>query len=157
MCCTLPPGDSGFPKIRKCQITSSRKGLLSVIKGMDRQPYDQAYKYLFSSPRIACQLLHSFVDIPLVKKIRPEDLELVEKSFISDELERREADLIFKVNLGGENAYIYILMEFQSSPDKAIPVRMLNYITMFYDYLRFYHFLFTMAAVIGMFPLSLRI
>ena len=54
---------------------------------------------------------------------------------ISDELERREADLIFKVNLGGENAYIYILMEFQSSPDKAIPVRMLNYITMFYDYL----------------------
>ena len=42
-----------------------------VKTGMDRQPYDAAYKYLFSSPRIACQLLHSFVDIPLVKKIEP--------------------------------------------------------------------------------------
>ncbi|MCK5251141.1 MAG: Rpn family recombination-promoting nuclease/putative transposase [Spirochaetaceae bacterium] len=102
---------------------------------MDRKPYDAAYKYLFSSPRIACQLLHSFVDIPLVKEIRPEDLELVEKSFISDELQRREADVIYKVNRGERSAYIYILMEFQSTPDKAIPVRMLNYITMFYDFL----------------------
>ncbi|MCK5736705.1 MAG: Rpn family recombination-promoting nuclease/putative transposase [Spirochaetaceae bacterium] len=102
---------------------------------MDRKPYDAAYKYLFSNPRIACQLLHSFVDIPLVKDIHPEDLELVEKSFVSDDLQRREADVIFKVNHGGKSAYIYILMEFQSSPDKAIPVRMLNYITMFYDFL----------------------
>ena len=107
----------------------------SVDTCMDRKPYDAAYKYLFSSPRIACQLLHSFVDIPLVKKICPEDLELVEKSFISDDLQRREADVIFKVNRGERSAYIYILMEFQSSPDKAIPVRMLNYITMFYDFL----------------------
>jgi len=94
---------------------------------MERKPYDAAYKYLFSSPRIVCQLLHSFVDIPLVKEIRPKDLELIEKSFVSEELERREADLVFKVNLRGQSAYIYILMEFQSTPDKAIPVRMLNY------------------------------
>jgi len=100
---------------------------------MERKPYDAAYKYLFSSPRIVCQLLHSFVDIPLVKEIRPKDLELIEKSFVSEELVRREADLVFKVNLKGRSAYLYILMEFQSSPDKAIPVRMLNYIMMFYD------------------------
>ena len=102
---------------------------------MERKPYDAAYKYLFSSPRIVCQLLHSFVDIPLVKEIRPKDLELIEKSFISEELVRREADLVFKVNLKERSAYLYILMEFQSTPDKAIPVRMLNYITMFYDFL----------------------
>ena len=102
---------------------------------MERKPYDAAYKYLFSSPRVVCQLLHSFVDIPLVKEIRPKDLELVEKSFISEELTRREADIIFKVNLRERSAYLYILMEFQSRPDKAIPVRMLNYIMMFYEFL----------------------
>ncbi len=94
-------------------------GFQPVSTGMDRQPYNAAYKYLFSSPRIACRLRRSFVDIPLVKKIRPEDLELVEKSFVSDELERRETDVIFKVNHGGKSAYIYILMEFQSSPSKV--------------------------------------
>ena len=102
---------------------------------MERKPHDAAYKYLFSSPRIVCQLLHSFVDIPLVKEIRPKDLELIQKSFISEELVRREADLVFKVNLKGRSAYLYILMEFQSRPDKAIPVRMLNYILMFYEFL----------------------
>ncbi len=100
---------------------------------MKRKPYDEAYKYLFSSPRITCQLLHSFVDIPLVKNIRPEDLTLVDKSFVSRRLKRREADIIYQVKNQGKETYIYILMEFQSSPDKAIPVRMLNYITMFYD------------------------
>ena len=100
---------------------------------MKRKPYDEAYKYLFSSPRITCQLLHSFVDIPLMKKIMPEDLTLIDKSFISRRLKRREADVIYQVKNQEKEAYIYILMEFQSSPDKAIPVRMLNYITMFYD------------------------
>jgi len=61
---------------------------------MERQPYDAAYKYLFSSRRIVCQLLHSFV----------KDLELIEKSFVSEELVRREADLVFKVNLKGRDA-----------------------------------------------------
>ena len=100
---------------------------------MKRKPFDEAYKLLFGSPRIACQLLHSFVDIPLVKKIRPEDLLLIDKSFISRHLKKREADLLYQVKNQEQEAYIYILMEFQSSPDKAIPVRMLNYITMFYD------------------------
>jgi len=30
---------------------------------MKRKPCDEAYRLLFGSPRIACQLLHSFVDI----------------------------------------------------------------------------------------------
>lgn len=102
---------------------------------MDRYSYDEAYKYIFSSKRIACQLLHSFVNVPFVREITPENLQLVDKSFISDELLKREADLIYKVSHRGKSAYIYILMEFQSTPDKAIPVRMLNYITMFYDLL----------------------
>ncbi len=100
---------------------------------MKRKPFDEAYKLLFGSPRIACQLLHSFVDIPMVKKIKPEDLLLIDKSFISRHLKKREADLLYQVKNQEQEAYIYILMEFQSTPDKAIPVRMLNYITMFYD------------------------
>ena len=66
---------------------------------MKRKPYDEAYKYLFSSPRIACQLLHSFVEIPLMKKIMPEDLTLIDKSFISRRLKKREADIIYQVKI----------------------------------------------------------
>ena len=61
------------------------------------------------------------------------DLLLIDKSFISRRLKKREADILYQVKNQDKEAYIYILMEFQSTPDKAIPVRMLNYITMFYD------------------------
>ncbi len=102
---------------------------------MDGFSHDAGYKYLFSSSRIVCQLLHSFVDVPIVKDISPENLQLVDKSFVSDELLKREADVIYRVRKDGQSAYIYILLEFQSTPDKAMPVRMLNYIMMFYDML----------------------
>jgi hypothetical protein len=71
----------------------------------------------------------------LVREIRPENLQLVDKSFVSDELLKREADVLYRVEKKGRPAYIYILLEFQSTPDKAMPVRMLNYIMMFYDML----------------------
>ncbi len=80
---------------------------MAVEKGMDSFSYDAGYKYLFSSSRIVCQLLRSFVDIPLVRDIRPENLELVDKSFVSDELLKREADVIYKLRMGGQSAYIY--------------------------------------------------
>ncbi len=102
---------------------------------MDSFSHDAGYKYLFSNSRIAWQLLHSFVDIPILREIRPENLQLVDKSFVSDELLKREADVLYRVEMEGRSAYIYILLEFQSTPDKAMPVRMLNYIMMFYDML----------------------
>ncbi len=96
----------------------SRKGycgfyedLPAVKKSMDGFSHDAGYKYLFSSSRIVCQLLHSFVDVPLVRDIRPENLELVDKSFVSDELLKREADVIDRVRKDGQSAYIYILLE----------------------------------------------
>jgi len=83
----------------------------AVKKSMDGFSHDAGYKYLFSSSRIVCQLLHSFVDVPLVRDIRPENLELVDKSFVSDELLKREADVIYRVRKDGQSAYIYILLE----------------------------------------------
>ena len=56
-------------------------------------------------------------------------------SFVSDELLDRESDIIYKVNLSQREVYVYVLLEFQSTPDKTIPVRMLLYILQLYDQL----------------------
>jgi len=45
----------------------------------------------------------------------------------------READLLYRVIIDGKESYIYILIEFQSSVDKSIPVRMFQYILLLYD------------------------
>ncbi len=97
--------------------------------------YDSAYKYLFSNKRIFHQFITRFVDEDFSKKIQLEDIELVDKSFISDEFVKRESDIIYLVKTDKRDVYIYVLVEFQSTVDKTIPVRMLLYILQMYDQL----------------------
>ena len=80
------------------------------------KPHDNAYKYLFSNRRIFLQLLKSFVHEDFVKDLTENDLELADKTFVSQDMLDRESDLLYKVNLNGKETYIYILIEFQSTP-----------------------------------------
>jgi predicted transposase/invertase (TIGR01784 family) len=100
-----------------------------------RKDYDSAYKYLFSNKRIFHQFLTQFIDESFTRKIRLEDIEQVDRSFVSDEFLQRESDIIYKVKLEVREVYIYVLLEFQSTVDKSIPVRMLLYILQLYDQL----------------------
>ena len=81
------------------------------------------------------QLITSFVEEDFVKDITLEGMDLIDRSFISEEFLSRESDIIYRINLKNTEAYIYILLEFQSMVDKSIPVRMLLYILQFYDLL----------------------
>ena len=98
--------------------------------------YDSAYKALFSNPAIFCQLVKGFVEEDFVRELKPKDFKGIEnRSFISQEFLKREADLIYHVELMERDIYFYILMEFQSTPDKRIPVRLFCYLLLFYEQL----------------------
>jgi hypothetical protein len=73
-----------------------------------------------SIKRLFVQLLKSFVDQGWVDKIEPEDVELVDKSFILPDFKNKEADLVYKVKMDGTNVYFYLL-ELQSSVDYQMP------------------------------------
>ncbi|MEZ5671426.1 MAG: Rpn family recombination-promoting nuclease/putative transposase [Thiotrichaceae bacterium] len=96
------------------------------------QIYDRGYKKLFSNKALFQQLIESFVPFQWVKELDFEHCELLDKTFISKEYEKRESDVIYKVQLRGRTAYIVILIEFQSSPDKFMALRVLHYIASFY-------------------------
>jgi predicted transposase/invertase (TIGR01784 family) len=96
------------------------------------QIYDRGYKKLFSNKIFFRQLLESFVPFEWVKELDYNHCELLDKTFISKEYEKRESDVIYKIRLQGRQAYIIILIEFQSSPDKFMALRILHYIANFY-------------------------
>ena len=100
-----------------------------------RKDYDSAYKYLFSNKRLFHQFLTQFIDESFTRNIKLEDIEQVDRSFVSDEFLKRESDIIYRVKLEKREVYIYVLLEFQSTVDKSIPVRMLLYILQLYDQL----------------------
>lgn len=97
--------------------------------------HDSGYKKLFSNPVIVKELLLYFVDEPWVKSLDYNTLERIDKSFITEEFINRESDIIYRINFQGKDLFIYILIEFQSSVDKYMSLRILRYITEFYEYL----------------------
>jgi predicted transposase/invertase (TIGR01784 family) len=94
--------------------------------------YDRGYKKLFSNKLLFQQLLQSFVPFDWVKELDFEHCELLDKTFISKEYQKRESDVIYKIQWRGNTAYVVILIEFQSSSDKFMALRILHYITSFY-------------------------
>ena len=101
--------------------------------GSVHQIHDFGYKRLFSNVIIFRQLLESFVDQPWVKELDFSEAETVNSSFISKNYKKTESDIIYKLKLkNGKDAYVYVLLEFQSSVDRFISVRILNYLTSLY-------------------------
>lgn len=94
--------------------------------------HDSGYKLLFSNRTIFRQLMESFVDQPWVKQLDFERAERVDKSFIDDAYQERESDLIYRIPFGEEAVYVYVLLEFQSSVDRLMALRVLNYVVNFY-------------------------
>ena len=90
-----------------------------------------------------------------VREVDFSTCETLDKSFVADNYKNTESDLIYRAQLksGDEEIYIFILLEFQSTVDVWMPLRMLNYITNFYmDYLASTK---TVNALPPVFPLML--
>jgi predicted transposase/invertase (TIGR01784 family) len=88
--------------------------------------HDKGYKYLFSIKRLFVQLLRSFINQGWAQKIAPEDVEIVDKSFILPDFKDKEADLVYKIKMDGGDVYFYLL-ELQSTVDFQMPYRLLLY------------------------------
>ena len=94
--------------------------------------HDSGYKKLFSNRTIFRQLLETFVNQEWVHSLDFDKCEPLDKSFISEHYKETESDLIYKVQFHDREVYIYILIEFQSTVDPFMALRVLNYITNFY-------------------------
>jgi len=97
--------------------------------------HDCGYKNFFQNPVAVKQLLTSFVDEAWIHQLDFDTLERMDTSFVTDEFKEKESDMIYRVQINGKDTYIYLLIEFQSTVDRFMPLRMLRYITEFYEYL----------------------
>ncbi len=95
--------------------------------------HDHSYKQLFSNPELIRDLLQGFVLEDWVSDLDLETLERVNGSYISDDLREREDDIIWRVRLGSNWVYVYLLIEFQSTVDKYMALRVMTYLGLLYQ------------------------
>jgi hypothetical protein len=100
--------------------------------------HDTSYRELFSHPQLVEMMLRDFVGQELTGPLRFDQMERIATSFTSDSMLRRESDMLWKIPRDGEDLaplYLFVLLEFQSSVDPSMPLRLLMYVTMFYEHL----------------------
>jgi hypothetical protein len=97
--------------------------------------HDKSYKKLFSHPQMIQDLLQGFVTEPWVAQLDFSTLETVKDSFVSDDWRERHDDIIWRVRWGKKWLYVYLLIEFQSTIDDFMAVRIMVYIGLLYQYL----------------------
>jgi predicted transposase YdaD len=88
--------------------------------------HDTVFKRAFSVPAHAAGEVRSVLPASAVAHFDLSALELVPASFIDAEMAHRHADLLFRAPFDGQPAYVYFLLEHQSTVDALMPFRVLE-------------------------------
>jgi hypothetical protein len=98
--------------------------------------HDALYHRFFSDPAIVGQLLREFAAGPWLEGLDLDGLERLNTKFHADTGERRESDLIWRIpRRDGGDAYVMLLLEFQSRPDPWMALRLLVYAGLLWQHL----------------------
>ena len=94
---------------------------------------DASYKTLFSAPEVVRNLILGFIPDDWLHGLDYRTLERVSGSYVTDDLRDRADDIVWRVQVGGEWVYLYILIEFQSTVDPWMAVRIMTYVGLLYQ------------------------
>ena len=101
------------------------------MAGEVSQPHDGLFRAVFGEAAEAADLLRAHVPAAIANKLRWSTLARQDTSFISNRLRASEADLLFEVQREVDEddalAWLYVLLEHQSTPDPELLLRMLRY------------------------------
>jgi len=89
--------------------------------------HDTIYKLLFSHDRMIQDLLVGFLPEQWISALDLESLEKMNGSYVTDDLRGRHGDAVWRIRWGEEWLYVYLLLEFQSSVDRFMALRIMVY------------------------------
>ena len=96
-------------------------------------PHDRGYRLLFSHPEFVEDLLRGFVREPWVDELDFSTLERLPDAYVSYGLDDRHGDLVWKVGWRDQTLYVYLVLEFQSTDERFMALRLLVYVALLYQ------------------------
>ena len=97
------------------------------IKKSIHHIHDKSYKDLYSKKEVAADLFKRLLKEEWAEELTADKLSFVTKSFVTADYEETECDVVYKATLNDVDIIFYILIEFQSTVDYRMPLRLLFY------------------------------
>lgn len=95
--------------------------------------HDAAYKAFFSNREMIKSLLLDFVSEEFVEDLDFSTLKLCSNSYVTPDLKNRQDDVVWRLSWKNTCCYIYILLEFQRTPDYWMALRISSYSTLLWQ------------------------
>ncbi len=90
--------------------------------------HDRRYKTIFSDPVMVESLLREFVPKKLVADLDFSSLTRIASTYETDDDRERSNDIVWRIRWkNGSSFYVALMLEFQSTQDKLMPLRILSY------------------------------
>jgi predicted transposase/invertase (TIGR01784 family) len=97
-------------------------------------PHDSIFKQLLSRPEMAADFLQNYLPASIAALLDLTQLELQQDSYVDLALQKHFTDLLYKIQLKeGDIAYIYLLFEHKSYPDKDVAFQLLRYMVRIWE------------------------
>lgn len=90
-------------------------------------PHDKLFRRSMSIPSVAKDFLLMHLPEDIKNQIDYTTLEVLPETFIDESLSHHQVDALFKVLCGAHDTLIYVLVEQQTNPHNAMPIRQLSY------------------------------
>src|ERR1700722_10876253 len=97
-------------------------------------PHDALFKAAFGQPDLARSELELVLPLEVQAHLDLLTLEVCPGSFVDEDLRHTHTDLLYRVKTrGGGDAFVYLVMEHQSTFDARMPLRLLRYMVRVWD------------------------
>lgn len=94
---------------------------------------DRGFKMLFSNAGFVQRLLTAFVDETFVRHLDFDTLQRGAQTLVGDSFRERDTDIVWSVQFHGHPLVVALLLEFQSTRDRRMPLRILRYVAELYE------------------------
>lgn len=91
-------------------------------------PHDKFFKESMKTKAIARSFLQAHVPESIQNRIDFESLQPTDQEYIDTEMKASFSDVVYQCEIDNKPAFLYFLIEHQSTPDKLLAFRLLYYI-----------------------------
>ena len=123
----------GKGSTKKAESTITEKQKVSNFKKKD-----SSAKLIFGDSVLCAQFLDGYVDIPMLKNVRPEDIEDVSHRYVHMFTEERNSDVVKRIRVRDENGrempfFLISLIEHKNQVDYNVTMQILRYMVYIWE------------------------